>query len=276
LANSIWPLAFAEIDGPGVWMRLLSMRGFVMVAAATVVVFGVSGSSWARTVKTRVHAGLKSSMHLKTPVLMSGEEVVPGVMPAETPTVASAPEAVVAEGKPYQLKLWNLHTGESLDIVYRIGDTYIPEALEKLNYFLRDHNTQDVSSYDPREFDVLHAMLARLGKLDSVIDVVCGYRTPETNADLRHHSPQTGVAEHSQHMEGHAIDLRVTGATTAQVRDAALSLKAGGVGYYPVSQFVHVDVGPVRQWVFGAKQKRAIVAQVRRAHSSRSSGVSGE
>ncbi len=258
-------------------MRLLSVRGFAMVAAATVVMFGVSGSSWARTVKTRVHAGLKSSMHLKThPVLMSGEEVVAGVMPAETPAVASTPEAVPAEGKPYQLKLWNLHTGESLDVVYRIGDTYIPEALDKLNYFLRDHNTQDVSSYDPKEFDVLHAMLARLGKLDSVINVVCGYRTPETNADLRHHSPQTGVAEHSQHMEGHAIDLRVTGATTAQVRDAALSLKAGGVGYYPVSQFVHVDVGPVRQWVFGAKQKRAIVAQVRRTHSSRSSGVSGE
>ena len=277
MANSIWPLAFAEIDGPGVWMRLLSVRGFAMVAAATVVMFGVSGSSWARTVKTRVHAGLKSSMHLKThPVLMSGEEVVAGVMPAETPTVASAPEAVPAEGKPYQLKLWNLHTGESLDVVYRIGDTYIPEALDKLNYFLRDHNTQDVSSYDPKEFDVLHAMLARLGKLDSVVNVVCGYRTPETNADLRHHSPQTGVAEHSQHMEGHAIDLRVTGATTAQVRDAALSLKAGGVGYYPVSQFVHVDVGPVRQWVFGAKQKRVIVAQVRRAHSSRSSGASGE
>ena len=146
-------------------MRLLSVRGFATVAAAAVVMFGVSGSSWARTVKTRMHAGLKSSMHLKThPVLMSGEEVVPGVMPAETPAVASSPEPVPADGKPYQLKLWNLHTGESLDIVYRIGDTYIPEALDKLNYFLRDHNTQDVSSYDPKEFDVLHAMLARLGK----------------------------------------------------------------------------------------------------------------
>jgi uncharacterized protein YcbK (DUF882 family) len=258
-------------------MRLLDVRGFAVVAAAMVVVFGVSGSSWARTVKTRVHAGLKSSMHLKTsPMLMHGEEVVPATMPEEIAASGNT-TAVPEDGKPYQLKMFNLHTGESLDIVYRIGNTYLPEALEKLNYFLRDHNTQDVSNYDPKEFDVLHAMMARLGKLDGVIDIVCGYRTPETNSALRHSAPQTGVAEHSQHMEGHAIDLRVPGISTATLRDAALSLQAGGVGYYPVSQFVHVDVGPVRQWVFGTKQKRAIIAQVRRAHSSRGSGgVAGQ
>ena len=255
-------------------MRILSGRGFAVVAAAMVVVFGVSGSSWARTVKTRVHAGLKSSMHLKTP--MRGEEVVPGVMPAEI-AASGATTEVPEDGKPYQLKMTNLHTGESLDIVYRIGDTYLPEALEKLNYFLRDHNTQDVSNYDPKEFDVLHAMMARLGKLNGVIEIVCGYRTPETNATLRQNSPQTGVAEHSQHMEGHAIDLRVPGVATARLRDAALSLQAGGVGYYPVSQFVHVDVGPVREWVFGSKQRRTILAQTRRVHSSHSSSdVAGQ
>jgi uncharacterized protein YcbK (DUF882 family) len=254
-------------------MRLLSGRGFAVVATAMVVVFGVSGSSWARTVKTRVHAGLRSSMHLKThPVMLSGEGVVPGVMPEE---IAADGAASVSpeEGKPYQLRMLNLHTGESLDIVYRIGNTYLPDALEKLNYFLRDHYTQDVSNYDPKEFDVLHAMMARLGKLDGVIDIVCGYRTPETNAALRQNSPQTGVAEHSQHMEGHAIDLRVPGVTTAKLRDAALSLGAGGVGYYPVSQFVHVDVGPVREWVFGPKQKRMIVSRNHRVRSSHSSGV---
>jgi len=252
-------------------MRILSGRGFAVLAAATVVVFGVSGSSWARTVKTRVHAGLKRSVHLKTP--MHGEEVVPGVMPAEI-AASGATTVVPEDGKPYQLKMTNLHTGESLDIVYRIGNTYLPEALEKLNYFLRDHNTQDVSNYDPKEFDVLHAMMARLGKLNNgVIEIVCGYRTPETNATLRQNSPQTGVAEHSQHMEGHAIDLRVPGVPTAKLRDAALSLQAGGVGYYPVSQFVHVDVGPVREWVFGSRQRRMIIAQTRRSHSSHSSGV---
>ncbi|MGD0444553.1 MAG: DUF882 domain-containing protein [Edaphobacter sp.] len=257
-------------------MRLLSLRGFAAVAATGVVVFGISGSSWARTVKTRVHAELKSSMHLKThPMVMAGEAVVPGVMPEEI--AADGAATAVPEGqKPYQLRMFNLHTGESLDIVYRIGNTYVPEALEKLNYFLRDHNTQDVSNYDPKEFDVLHAMMARLGKLDSVINVVCGYRTPETNSALRHNAPQTGVAEHSQHMEGHAIDLRVPGVSTVQLRDAALSLQAGGVGYYPVSQFVHVDVGPVREWVFGSKQKRAIIAQTRRAHSSRNPAVAGQ
>jgi uncharacterized protein YcbK (DUF882 family) len=254
-------------------MRILTGRSFAVAAAAMVVVFGVSGSSWARTVKTRVHAGLKTSMHLKTPAaMMHGEEVVPGVMPAEIAASGAATE-VPEDGKPYQLKMTNLHTGESLDIVYRIGNTYLPDALEKLNYFLRDHNTQDVSNYDPKEFDVLHAMMARLGKLNSAIEIVCGYRTPETNQALRHNAPQTGVAEHSQHMEGHAIDLRVPGVATAKLRDAALSLKAGGVGYYPVSQFVHVDVGPVREWVFGSKQRRTIIAQTRRAHSSHSSGA---
>jgi uncharacterized protein YcbK (DUF882 family) len=213
-------------------------------------------------------------MHLKYhAAMLSGEAVVPGVMPEEIAADGSA-SVSPEEGKPYQLKMFNLHTGESLDVVYRIGNTYLPDALEKLNYFLRDHYTQDVSNYDPKEFDVLHAMMARLGKLDGVIDIVCGYRTPETNSALRHSSPQTGVAEHSQHMEGHAIDLRVPGVSTATLRDAALSLQAGGVGYYPVSQFVHVDVGPVREWVFGTKQKRTIVAQMhRRVHSSHSSGA---
>jgi uncharacterized protein YcbK (DUF882 family) len=250
-------------------MRILTGRSFAVLSATIVVMFGVSGSSWARTVKTRVHAGLKSSLHLKTPVVMHGEDVVPGVMPAEV-AADDAAAAVPEDGKPYELKMTNLHTGESLNIVYRIGNTYLPDALEKLNYFLRDHNTQDVSNYDPKEFDVLHAMLARLGKLNSVINVVCGYRTPETNAALRQNSPQTGVAEHSQHMEGHAIDLRVPGVTTAKLRNAALSLRAGGVGYYPVSQFVHVDVGPVREWVFGPKQRRIAA---RRVHSSHSSGA---
>jgi uncharacterized protein YcbK (DUF882 family) len=251
-------------------MRILSLRSFAVMTAAMAVVFGASGSSWARTMKTRVHAGLKSSMHLKAPAAMiHGEEVVPGVLPSDI-AASGASTDVPDNGKPYQLKMTNLHTGENLDIVYRIGNTYLPDALEKLNYFLRDHNTQDVSNYDPKEFDVLHAMMARLGKLNGVITVVCGYRTPETNAALRQNSPQTGVAEHSQHMEGHAIDLRVIGVTTAKLRDAALSLKAGGVGYYPVSQFVHVDVGPVREWVFGPKQRRVAA---RRVHSNHTSGM---
>jgi len=154
-------------------------------------------------------------------------------------------------GEIYSLHLYHLHTGESLDVVYRIGDTYVPEALDKLNHFLRDHRTQDASHYDPREFDLLHSIMVRLGRPDGVIDIVCGYRTPWSNAYLRHGSASSGVAEHSQHMEAKAIDVRVPGVATAALRDAALSFAAGGVGYYPISQFVHVDVGPVRQWAFG-------------------------
>jgi uncharacterized protein YcbK (DUF882 family) len=99
-------------------------------------------------------------------------------------------------------------------------------------------------------------LMTKLGKPNGVIDIVCGYRTPWTNAMLRHASAASGVAEHSQHMEGHAIDIRVPGVATKKLRDAALSLDAGGVGYYPKSQFVHVDVGPVREWSFGGAQKR--------------------
>jgi uncharacterized protein YcbK (DUF882 family) len=263
-------------------MQILRGR-LVIAAAAAIVVFGVTGSSWARVVRTHVHASLRGSTRLKLhPAAITGEEVVPGVMPtelssSETPIdlSGSAQPASTAPqgGKPYKLHMNNLHTGETLDIVYRVGNTYIPEALEKLNYFLRDRHTEDVIHYEPKEFDVLHALMARLGRVNGVIDVVCGYRTPETNEALRHGSPSTGVAEHSQHMEGHAIDLRVPGVSTAQVRNTALSLHAGGVGYYPVSQFVHVDVGPVREWAFGVTPRRP----GRRVHGSRGSGaVSGE
>jgi uncharacterized protein YcbK (DUF882 family) len=257
--ESHWRVRIRTSEQLGV--RMLRGRQISAVVAAIAVVFAVNGSSWARTVRTRVHAGIRSSMRMKShPVAMRGEEVVPGVMPVEesssTTTEVMPTETTPVTGKPYRLRMSNLHTGESLDIVYRIGNTYVPDALEKLNYFLRDHNTQDVSNYDPKEFDVLHAMMARLGRMNGLIDVVCGYRTPETNAALRQNSSRTGVAEHSQHMEGHAIDLRVPGASTAQIRNAALSLRAGGVGYYPVSQFVHVDVGPVREWEFGISPRR--------------------
>jgi uncharacterized protein YcbK (DUF882 family) len=254
-------------------MQRVQKKVIAVVASVGMVLFGLSGSSWARTVRTRVHAGLKSSLRMKAhPVLIKGEEVVPGVMPDEaSPDEVSTEVAETA--KPYTLRMTNLHTGESLDVVYRLGNTYVPQALEKLNYFLRDHNTQEVVHYEPKEFDVLHALMARLGRTNGLIDVVCGYRTPETNAALRHGSPKTGVAEHSQHMEGHAIDLRIPGVSTAQVRNTALSLHAGGVGYYPVSQFVHVDVGPVREWAFGAAPRRP-GRRVRGAHGSGT--VSGE
>jgi uncharacterized protein YcbK (DUF882 family) len=156
----------------------------------------------------------------------------------------------VASGERYVLHLHHLHTGESLDVVYRVGNRYLPEAMDKLNYFLRDHRTNDVSHYDPKEFDLLHSVMAKLGKPNGVIDVVCGYRTPWSNNYLRTRGAVTGVAKNSQHMQAKAIDIRVPGVETKTLRNVALSLRGGGVGYYPISQFVHVDVGPVRQWTF--------------------------
>ncbi len=173
--------------------------------------------------------------------------------PNLTPGEVGTPDAIPTTGQQYHLKLHHLHTGETLDVVYRVGNTYIPAALEKLNYFLRDHRTQEESHYDPKEFDVLHNLLTKLNKPNSVIDIVCGYRTPWSNNFLRTRSANTGVAQHSQHMLAKAIDIRIPGVKTRTLRDTALSLQAGGVGYYPISQFVHVDVGPVRTWTFGGR-----------------------
>lgn len=171
-------------------------------------------------------------------------------LPAHPARASETEGTALGTGERYVLHLHHLHTGESLDIVYRVGNSYMPDALLKLNYFLRDHRTNDVSSYDPKEFDVLHAMMTRLGRPNGVIDIVCGYRTPWSNEYLRNQSAATGVARNSQHMQAKAIDIRVPGIRTRKLRDVALSLAAGGVGYYPVSQFVHVDVGPVRRWTF--------------------------
>lgn len=189
-------------------------------------------------------SALRSSRHAAAPKLLAAALPEPG-------EIASADEELPAEGPKYSLNLANLHTGESLNITYRIGNTYLPDALDKLNLFLRDSHNGDVSEYDPREFDVLHTVLARLGKKEGTIDIVCGYRSSETNEMLRAGSTaRTGVAEHSQHVLAKAIDIRVPGVSTQLLRDAALSVDAGGVGYYPKSQFVHVDVGPVRKWTF--------------------------
>jgi uncharacterized protein YcbK (DUF882 family) len=183
--------------------------------------------------------------------------------------------------EPYRLRLHNLHTLEDIDIVYRIGDNYQPEAIARLNYFLRDHNTQDVIAYDPREFDLLHDILIRLRRPGATIDIVCGYRTQETNDLLR--ASSQGVAEHSQHVLGHAIDIQIPGSSTARIRNAALSLNEGGVGYYPSSHFVHVDVGAIRTWTYSPRRHRRghlrrVAAHHRqiaqhRHHSTRATGM---
>jgi uncharacterized protein YcbK (DUF882 family) len=151
-----------------------------------------------------------------------------------------------SSGASYRLRLFHTHTGQKIDVVYRHGNTYDPDALAQLNYYLRDHRTGDIRDYDPRVFDLLHDLTVALGRPNSEINVVCGYRTPWSNEYLRTHGH--GVAKHSLHMEAMAIDIRVPGVPTSELRDTALALHRGGVGYYATSDFVHVDVGRVRRW----------------------------
>ena len=146
------------------------------------------------------------------------------------------------------MRLYHTHTGKRLDIVYRRGDSYSAQALATLDNFLRDHRTGDVHHFDARLFDLLHDLTASVQDANGEIDIICGYRTPWSNEYLRHRSAHTGVAEHSLHMRAEAIDIRLPGIPTAVVRDAALKLHRGGVGYYRASDFVHVDVGRVRRW----------------------------
>jgi len=231
-------------------LRAIVANRTLRVTAAALTALTLCQPLTARTPRLRSRSMRSGTILHAAPLrimpLHSGSLLAPGVLPPEE-------TAVPVEGAKYELRLRHLHTGETLNVVYRIGNTYLPEAIAKLNHFLRDHRTEDQSRYDPREFDVLHNVLTRLGKPNGEIDVVCGYRTPWSNNFLRNLGPNTGVAKNSQHVQAKAIDIRVPGVRTRNLRDAALSLQAGGVGYYPLSQFVHVDVGPVRQWTFGGR-----------------------
>ena len=148
----------------------------------------------------------------------------------------------------YRLRFYHTHTNERLDIVYRRGETYLPEALAELDHYLRDHRTGEVRHFDPRLFDLLHDLTASLNDSGGEIDVICGYRTPWSNEFRRTRSAHTGVARNSLHMQAEAIDIRLAGIPTSAVRDAALRLQRGGVGYYRDSDFVHVDVGRAHHW----------------------------
>jgi uncharacterized protein YcbK (DUF882 family) len=167
------------------------------------------------------------------------------------PTISSS-SSRAADSSALQerhLRLYHTHTGEHIDIVYRRGDHYLPEAGAPLDSFLRDHRTGDVKHYDPHVFDILSDLAAAVGHPDAEIDVICGYRTPGSNEFLRARS--AGVAKNSQHMQAHAIDIRIPGIDTLTLYHAALALGRGGVGYYPRTAFVHVDTGGIRRWCYG-------------------------
>jgi uncharacterized protein YcbK (DUF882 family) len=157
------------------------------------------------------------------------------------------PRRVRAADWPRSLRFENLHTGEALTLTYAVGERYVAAALDGIRHFLRDFRNGAVHDIDPGLLDQL-CLLAQVTGTRAPFQVISGYRSPETNQML--HREGHGVAAHSLHLEGRAIDIRLADVPLADLRDAALSLKAGGVGYYPSpdSNFVHVDTGRVRRW----------------------------
>jgi len=144
-----------------------------------------------------------------------------------------------------RLTFYHTHTGEALDVVYREGTDYLPVALGNINRFLRDFRTGEAHPIDPELLDQLHDIQTLLGRAGQY-EIISGYRSPKTNLMLR--SKSNSVAKRSLHMQGRALDIRLTDVSTADLRGAALELQRGGVGYYPQSKFIHVDTGRVRRW----------------------------
>jgi uncharacterized protein YcbK (DUF882 family) len=168
--------------------------------------------------------------------------LLPGRAQAEVRTAAKAAR------RERVLSFFNTHTGERLRTAYCCDGAYQPEALAQINHILRDFRQNEVKPIDPQLLDLLHELGGTL-ETDQPFHVISGYRSPSTNSLLRERGGgHTGVASRSLHMVGKAIDIRLPGVRLDNLRGAARSLKLGGVGYYPSSNFVHVDTGRVRYW----------------------------
>lgn len=146
-----------------------------------------------------------------------------------------------------KLSFYHTHTGKRLDVVFSRNGDYVPAALEEINHFLSDFRTGDTVDMDPELLDLIYDVRESLGS-DGAYQVVSAYRSPKTNEMLRGRSTNSGVARKSQHLLGKAIDVRLEGVATAVLRDKAIAMQRGGVGYYEASDFVHMDTGRVRRW----------------------------
>jgi uncharacterized protein YcbK (DUF882 family) len=150
-----------------------------------------------------------------------------------------------SENKERSLKFFNTHTNEHVDVIYKQGDSFLPEALRKIDYIFRDHRSGEIRPIDPALLDFLYDLLTELD-YDGEVHIISGYRSPKTNQKLREKS--SGVAKGSMHMHGKALDFRLPGVDTATIRKTALAMKQGGVGYYKKLDFVQIDTGRVRSW----------------------------
>jgi len=161
--------------------------------------------------------------------------------------VAAAPFSSLAALAPERkLSFYHTHTGEELSLVYHRNGNYLPQALKKINHYLRDFRCDAVHTIDPVLLDILHDLQQAAGNPNGTFEVISGYRSPQTNRSLRQKSK--GVAKNSLHMQGMAIDIRLEGTATRHLRDLSMEMKRGGTGYYASSDFVHLDTGQVRHW----------------------------
>jgi uncharacterized protein YcbK (DUF882 family) len=173
-----------------------------------------------------------------------------GSLAATSVVTTPASAAIFARGTEQfdgarKIAFRNSHTGETFSGVYRVGDKYLPDAFDRINIVLRDFRSNELFPIDPRVMDIIYTV-HQMTKQTDPYEILSGYRCPKTNSGLRSHGE--GVAKNSLHMTGQAIDLRLPGFQTKQIKTLAISLKAGGVGYYPKSDFVHMDSGDVRTW----------------------------
>jgi len=156
--------------------------------------------------------------------------------------------AVVRAGGPRRLRMLSTHTGERADVVYHDGLALVPGALAEASRFLRDHRTGDVHPIDPGVLDIAWSLAEAAQRPLAEFEIVSGFRSPSTNAQLRAASEHSGVASRSLHLEGRAIDLRLPGLPTSRLGQLAVDLQRGGVGLYAASDFVHLDSGRIRSW----------------------------
>ena len=162
--------------------------------------------------------------------------------------LAAGPRILQAKinNDPTHLSLFHTHTSESLDLLYPDETQLTRDSLNRLNHFLRDFRTEQSAAIDPKLVETLCELKRRAGNPDGVFEIISAYRSPQTNAKLRKKS--RGVARKSFHMLGKAVDIRLRGTRTSELRDIAIAMKRGGVGYYSRSDFIHLDTGRVRHW----------------------------
>jgi uncharacterized protein YcbK (DUF882 family) len=156
-----------------------------------------------------------------------------------------APALAMTGTGAYSVSFKNQRSGEVFSGVYRVGNKYLPQAFERINYVMRDVREDEIFPMDPRVIDII-SIVHKYLKTDEPYTMLSGYRSPHTNAELRSHGE--GVAKRSLHMSGQAIDVRMGDISAKHIRQAAVKLGAGGVGYYPRSGFVHMDSGTFRTW----------------------------